>query len=88
MLEDEELKNKWQEFKSGIQNIWGPLDNEDLERTRGNTKQIINLIHDRYGETKSGIKKKLKKFIASFEKFSDSYRNEKGISSYHRRPNV
>jgi uncharacterized protein YjbJ (UPF0337 family) len=53
------VSGKWNEIKGEIQQMWGKLTGEELDRTKGNITAIGGLIEQRYGEAKDAVSKKL-----------------------------
>lgn len=46
------LKGKWNEIKGKVQEEWGELTNDDLDRAEGNRDQMVGAIQQRYGIAK------------------------------------
>lgn len=69
----------------GLRNLWGRLDESELDRTDGDLSSIANLVQDKYGEEKNSIRMKLDQLLDSFDNETD-----KGLdpdsSSYQRSP--
>ncbi len=53
------LKGKWNEFKGNIQEQWGELTNDDLDRIEGKRDQMIGTIQQRYGIAKADAEKQV-----------------------------
>jgi uncharacterized protein YjbJ (UPF0337 family) len=85
MLNDEQIKGKWNEIRGGIRNLWGKVTDDELNRLKGNFEEISGIIEQRYGETKSTIKEKLDRLLDSFDNVSDRD-NLRDQSSFERRP--
>ncbi len=45
------IKGKWADFKGEVQKVWNKISGEELERAKGDTKAIRNLIQERYGSS-------------------------------------
>ena len=58
-MNEQTLKGKWQELKGEIHNTWGKLTGDDLEQTKGNLTAIAGIIHQKYGEAKEEVARKL-----------------------------
>lgn len=65
-MNEELLKGKWKEIKGEIQNTWGKLTNDELEKAQGNATSITGLIQQRYGIAKEEAGRKLNEIISRF----------------------
>ena len=76
MLTREELQGKWQEVKGRLQEHWGQLTDEDLQRARGTTEELIGAIQKKTGATRREIEVLLTNAIDEgagvSEQFSDA----------------
>ncbi len=85
MLNPEQIKNNWNEFRGGVRNIWGNLTEEEIDQTSGSLAALANLVQKNYNESREDIKHKLNQLLNSFDNDTD-----KGISpdesSYLREP--
>ncbi len=52
-------EGKWKVLKGKIQEQWGDLTDDELEKTKGNLDQIAGKIQTKYGDTLDGAQKKL-----------------------------
>ena len=85
MLSQEQFKTLWPEIKQGLRNLWGRLDNDELDRTEGDLSSIASLVEEKYTEGKGEIKEKLDHLMSSFDNPSDKGQ-EPDVSSYKRMP--
>ena len=76
MLTREELQGKWMEVKGRLQEHWGQLTDEDLQRARGTTEELIGAIQRKTGATRREIEALLTSAIDEgagiSEQFSDA----------------
>jgi uncharacterized protein YjbJ (UPF0337 family) len=84
MLNEDQIKGKWKEFKGGVRNLWGEITDDELESSKGNVQSILGLIHQKYGETKEGVKEKMDSLLASFD--NDTDKTNFSTDSYDRKP--
>lgn len=51
------MNQSWRDVKTQIQNIWSEVDFEDKEmkQARGSLPEMINLIHQKTGESREQI---------------------------------
>lgn len=85
MLSQEQFKTLWPEIKLGLRNLWGRLDEEELDRTEGDLSSIASLVEGKYNEEKSEIKGKLDHLMSSFDNPSDKGQSP-DVASYRRTP--
>lgn len=55
MFNSEELKGKWLEVKGEIKKKWGELNDDDLERTKGNFSSLVGLVEQKLGLKKEEV---------------------------------
>ena len=55
------MNDSWRQVKNQIQTIWGDVDFEDKEmkRARGSLPKMVNLIHEKTGEPREAIIRKM-----------------------------
>lgn len=61
------IKGKWLEIKGEVQKTWGKLTDNELEKTKGDLKQIGGLVQQRYGETLESYSKKFAEIVHRVE---------------------
>jgi len=66
------IKGKWLEIKGEIKKAWGNLTDDELDKTKGDMKQIGGLIQQKYGEAQEISDKKLSQIYKSFESKKDN----------------
>ena len=71
-LNENTIKGKWLEIKGDIQKSWGKLTDDELEKTKGDFKEIGGLIQQRYGEAQGKANEKLAVIFKRFESAKDS----------------
>lgn len=87
MLNQEQIKGKWNEIKGGVRNLWGEITDDELDQTKGNIQAVSGIVQQKYGETKESIKKKLDSLMDSFDNETDkSLKLNDGEASYQRNP--
>lgn len=70
-INENKIKGKWLEIKGDIQKAWGSLTDNELEKTKGDTKSIRGLIQEKYGQTQNENDKKLSEILAKYGSPSD-----------------
>ena len=87
MLNQEQIKGKWDEIKGGVKNLWGKVTDDDLEKVKGDIQSVSGIVEKKYGESKESITKKLDDLMDSFDNETDkSLKLNDGESSYERNP--
>lgn len=79
LFNEDLIKGKWKEIKGELQNQWGELTSDDLERSKGNIGAITGLIQQKYGMKKEEVSEKLHKLLHRFDPTPD--RGEESFQS-------
>jgi uncharacterized protein YjbJ (UPF0337 family) len=53
------MKGKWLQMKGKIQERWGKLTDDELDRVEGNRDQLVGLVQERYGVAKEEAEKQV-----------------------------
>lgn len=53
------LKGKWNEYKGKVQEKWGDLTDDDLDRVEGRRDQLVGAIQQRYGRSRQAAEEEL-----------------------------
>jgi len=67
-MSDDILKGKWKQLRGQIQQKWGELTNDDLDRIQGAQTEFEGLLQERYGYTKERAKQEVNEFLKASEK--------------------
>jgi uncharacterized protein YjbJ (UPF0337 family) len=57
------LKGQWKQIRGRIQEEWGDLTNDDLDRINGNYDQLIGKLQERYGHSRDEAVRELDRFL-------------------------
>lgn len=60
------LKGKWNQLKGKVQEEWGELTNDDLDRIQGRRDQLIGVLQERYGRSRSELEREVDAFLARY----------------------
>ncbi|MFG0336317.1 MAG: CsbD family protein [Maioricimonas sp. JB049] len=63
MITRQELEGQWNEVKGQVKERWGQLSDDDLARAEGNADQLVGVIQQKTGESRSNIEEFLQKAI-------------------------
>lgn len=69
-MNDDVFKGKWKQLKGQIQQKWGELTDDDLDRIEGAQTEFEGLLQERYGYTKERAKQE----VDSLLRAADSHR--------------
>jgi uncharacterized protein YjbJ (UPF0337 family) len=69
-MSDDILKGKWKQLRGQVQQKWGELTNDDLDRIQGAQTEFEGLLQERYGYTKERARQEVNDFLRA----SDSTR--------------
>jgi uncharacterized protein YjbJ (UPF0337 family) len=67
-MSDDILMGKWKQLRGQIQQKWGDLTNDDLDRIQGAQTEFEGLLQERYGYTKERAKQEVNDFLKATEK--------------------
>jgi len=62
------FKGKWKQLRGQIQQKWGDLTNDDLDRIQGTQTEFEGLLQERYGYTKERAKQEVENFLRAAER--------------------
>ncbi len=66
-MSDDILKGKWKQLRGQIQQKWGDLTNDDLDRIQGAQTEFEGLLQERYGYTKERARQEVNDFLRASE---------------------
>lgn len=55
MVTRQELEGQWSQVKGKLQERWGALTDDELQRVKGNANELIGVIQQRTGETRRAV---------------------------------
>lgn len=53
---------KWKQLKGKIQQKWGDLTDDDLDRIKGNREEFSGVMKERYGKSKEEAEREFDRF--------------------------
>jgi uncharacterized protein YjbJ (UPF0337 family) len=66
-MNDDIFKGKWKQLRGQIQQKWGDLTNDDLDRMQGTQTEFEGLLQERYGYTKERAKQEVENLLKASE---------------------
>ncbi|MCB9854488.1 MAG: CsbD family protein [Phycisphaerales bacterium] len=64
-MNTDQLEGKWKTLKGQVQQKWGKLTHDDLDRVNGKLTELEGRIQERYGIEKAEAKKQIEEFCKS-----------------------
>lgn len=52
-------EGRWEQLKGKARQLWGQLTDDELDRVQGEYEQLVGLIHERTGQTREEIERRL-----------------------------
>lgn len=53
------IQGKWKQVKGSVQEKWGDLTDDDLDRINGNKEQLSGKLQEKYGWTKNEAERQI-----------------------------
>jgi len=67
MMNADTFKGQWKQLRGKIQQKWGDLTNDDLDRIQGSQTEFEGLLQERYGYTKERARQEVNDFFKETE---------------------
>jgi uncharacterized protein YjbJ (UPF0337 family) len=64
-MNEDTFQGKWKQFRGQVQQKWGDLTDDDLDRVKGEQKEFEGLLQERYGYTKERAQREVDEFFNS-----------------------
>jgi len=61
------MKGEWKQFRGKVQEKWGDLTDDDLDRIEGKRDQLLGAVQKRYGVAREEAEKQVADFEAHCE---------------------
>lgn len=58
-MNQDTFQGKWKQLRGQVQQKWGELTDDDLDRVKGEQKEFEGLLQERYGYTKERAKQEV-----------------------------
>lgn len=62
------LKGQWKQIKGRIQEEWGDLTNDDVDRVNGNFNQLVGVLQERYGLAREEAEEQIDEFLSGYHR--------------------
>lgn len=57
------FEGQWKQLKGQLQQTWGKLTDDDMDRIDGNRQELIGILQERYGRTKEETESEVADFF-------------------------
>ena len=61
------LEGQWKQLRGKVQQQWGKLTNDDLDRIEGRREELVGIIQERYGEERSKAERDVDTFMRNLK---------------------
>lgn len=58
-MHDQKWQGRWNQLKGKVQEQWGDLTNDDLDKIEGRRDQLIGRIQERYGKNREAVEREV-----------------------------
>lgn len=66
-MNEDIFQGKWKQLRGQVQQKWGDLTDDDLNRIKGTQTEFEGLLQERYGYTKERAKQEIDNFLRAAE---------------------
>ena len=63
----DQVEGNWKQFKGKVQQQWGKLTDDDLDRVEGRRVEMVGRLQERYGHTKDQAERELDRWATELE---------------------
>ncbi len=74
MVNQQTLNGQWTNITGLNQETWGHITDNDLQKVKGDAKQLVGLIQQKSGEAQEQIEAKLEDLLAQTSSFKQIHR--------------
>ena len=76
MVNQQTLEGQWTGIKGRIQETWGHISDNDLQKVKGDVKQLVGLIQQKSGEAREQVEAKLEEFATHTSNLAQQAREQ------------
>jgi uncharacterized protein YjbJ (UPF0337 family) len=69
MINENQLRGNWLQFKGKVREQWGKLTDDDLDVIEGRGEQLIGKLEELYGIEKKEAEKQFKEFLETCDPY-------------------
>ena len=60
------LEGKWKQLKGNVQQQWGKLTNDDLDRIAGKREELVGIVQEKYGYARERAETEVNDFLKRY----------------------
>lgn len=61
-MNKDQMEGNWKQFKGKVQQMWGKLTDDDINRINGNREQLVGRIQECYGVAREDAERQVRDF--------------------------
>ena len=61
-MNKDEMIGNWKQLKGKVQQKWGDLTDDDLDRINGQREELIGRIQEKYGRARREVEREVREF--------------------------
>lgn len=61
------LEGQWKQLRGKVQQQWGKLTDDDLDRIKGRREELVGIVQERYGEERSKAERDVDTFMRNLK---------------------
>ena len=66
-MNEDIFKGQWKQVKGNVQQWWGKLTDDDIDRIQGNQQELIGILQERYGWERERAEAAIKERISAHQ---------------------
>ncbi|MSU89147.1 CsbD family protein [Rhodobacteraceae bacterium 2CG4] len=63
-MNNDQMQGNWKQLRGKVQEAWGDLTNDDLDRIEGQRDQLVGAIQKRYGKERAEAEREVDDFLS------------------------
>ncbi|MCA9996978.1 MAG: CsbD family protein, partial [Anaerolineales bacterium] len=63
------LQGQWKQLKGKLQQKWGELTDDELDRIAGKREELIGLVQEKYGRSREEVEEEVNDFLSNFNSY-------------------
>lgn len=60
------LSGNWKQLKGKLQQAWGDLTDDDIDRINGNRTELAGILQEKYGKAQNEVEREIDEFLAKY----------------------
>lgn len=60
------LQGQWKQLKGRVQQKWGDITNDELDRIAGRREELVGVIQERYGRSRDEAEREVDEFLNEY----------------------